>query len=210
MRPSLICICAFAIALSFWPHALAQNSEISLGGGYTKLTLEADLDFINIEEVTALDGESGAYGEIRFSRSIFIEQLRLGSGVQVAYYTTDGRSEPGLFSIEDERFLQIAPELQLSWRQRLGDRLFLEPGVGGGLVAGNYRARGVTVGGVPQEDVDQWEAGLGVRPFLRFGLIVDRFILGLEGSYRWTNIEYEEVDGRLREWMAGAFISFRF
>jgi hypothetical protein len=191
-------------------HApLAADSEITLGGGFTRLTLEADLDFLDIDEITSLDGEGGLYGELRFSRSILIEPLRLGSGVQVAYFSTDGRSEPGLFAIEQERFLQIAPELQLSWRQRLGD-LFIEPGVGGGLVAGNYRARGVTVLGVPQENVDEWEAGLGVRPFLRVGLLTNRFVFGVEGSYRWTNIEYEEVEGSLREWMAGAFISFRF
>jgi hypothetical protein len=204
-----VCFVALLAGLCVAPAA-ARDNELSLTLGYTHLSLDAELEFLDITEITSLDDTGGIYGGIRFSRSIFVEQLRLGSGVQVARYSTDGRAVPGLFEIERERFLEIAPELQLSWRQRIGERFFIEPGIGGGIVIGNYRARGVTLAGLPQDDVNEWQVGYGVRPFVRIGWELERVVVGLEASHRWTRIEYDEIDASTREWMAGAFVSFRF
>jgi hypothetical protein len=58
--------------------------------------------------------------------------------------------------------------------------------------------------------VNEWQVGYGVRPFVRIGWELERVVVGLEASHRWTRIEYDEIDASTREWMAGAFVSFRF
>jgi hypothetical protein len=85
-----VCFVALLAGLCVAPAA-ARDNELSLTLGYTHLSLDAELEFLDITEITSLDDTGGIYGGIRFSRSIFVEQLRLGSGVQVARYSTDGR-----------------------------------------------------------------------------------------------------------------------
>ena len=124
------------------------------------------------------------------------------------------RRARGTRAIEgDEQLLLITPELQLSWRQPLFRRWFVEGGAGVGVVIANYQADGITLELEDLDDVDEWAVGFGVRPFVRAGYAWDRLLLGVEASYRWTNLEFDDddldVEGDLDQLMVGGFIGIR-
>lgn len=107
----------------------------------------------------------------------------------------------------------ITPELQLSWRQPIFSRWFVEGGAGLGAVIANYQADGISFDLDDLDDVDEWAVGFGVRPFVRAGYAWDRLLLGVEASYRWTNLEFDDddidVEGDLDQFMVGGFIGIR-
>ena len=200
-------------------QAQGDRSELVFTLSYATLDSEFDGDASgfglgDLQQFTQLDDTEGFAGEIRWTRSIFAPQLRIGSAVNVALYEEAGQ-DVSFFDIDgDEQLLLITPELQLSWRQPITRHLYIEGGAGVGVVFANYQADGVMLDTTDLGDVDEWAAGFGVRPFVRAGYAWDNFVIGAEASYRFTDLEWEEdefeIDGELDQLMVGGFVGFRF
>src|SRR5688572_26599835 len=167
---ALFCAVILTCSLLFLsaPRAHAQpgpGSEIVFTLSYADLAAELDADAFgfglgDLEDFTGLDDASGIAGEIRFTRSFFLKQLRIGSAISVALYEEDAEDND-LFDIDgDEELLLITPELQLSWRQPIFRRWFVEGGAGVGVVIANYQADGIALDVEDLDDVDEWAVGL--------------------------------------------------
>jgi hypothetical protein len=195
------------------------RSEIAFTLSYADLAAELDADAFgfglgDVEDFTGLDDASGIAAEVRFTRAFFLKQLRIGSAIGVSLYEEEAEDNE-LFELEgDEELLLITPELQLSWRQPIFRRWFVEGGAGVGAVIANYQADGIDLDAEDLDDIDEWAVGFGVRPFVRAGYALDRLLLGVEASYRWTNLEFDDdeidVEGDLDQFMVGGFVGLRF
>ena len=94
---STICL-ACSVVLLAAPVTNAQpgpGSEIVFTLSYADLAAELDaaafgFGFDDVEDFTGLDDASGINAEIRYTRSFFLKQLRIGSAVSVALYEEDG------------------------------------------------------------------------------------------------------------------------
>jgi hypothetical protein len=186
--------------------------EVGLGAGYSSVDLGG-----------AFDGDGGIRLEPRVSFSLeAVPQIRLGFGLGLSGYATDlddgevirvdGES---IFIEEDgvESLSLLEPEFQISWRQPLGgeDRrgFYIEGGVGLGGVIANY--------GVSDEwgwdlEESEWDATVGVRPFVRGAYQWDDWRVGVEGSYMFggdLNLN-NRAEGDVTEWYVGGFFGYRF
>lgn len=171
------------------------------GGGRIALGIDAPL-------TTTDDNGSGPRLGGRFSASMYREDLgdRIVAG------------EP-LLEIEEFADLAIlVPQVTLSYRQLLGEpqrtAAFLEPGVGLGLAIGVLSFGSDLEFGdqVIGRDIDdtQSEVGYALNPFLRGGLAFDRLLVGLEGGYQWTGLEFDDSLGENpSEWYIGVFLALR-
>ena len=90
-------------------------------------------------------------------------------------------------------------------------RWFIEPGVGVGVVIGQYWV-GESFGGWVDEDFSEWDATIAGRPFLRAGYQRDRWVFGLEGSYAFGGKLHftDAIEGDVTEWRAGGFFGVKW
>lgn len=149
---------------------------------------------------------------------------RLGGRIGFTYTQQDFRSrnvagEP-LLEIDDFIGLSlVTPQLVFSYRQMLGGDadfggLFLEPGIGGGLAIGTLSfGSEFEFGNDPiGRDISDYETELsfGVQPFLRFGYDSGSLLVGAEGGYLWTGLNFEDDLGRdVDEWYVGFFLGVK-
>lgn len=172
--------------------------------------------------------QDGIRFEPRFSLSLIDElpQLRLGVGVGISGYseTTDDdlvfTDDNGkTFEIDGdsvESLTFVVPELQVSWRQPIGETnggtFFIEPGGSIGLLIANYNVSEQHRYFDSDEKVDETDTNIALRPFIRAGYAWSHFAAGIEVSYLFGgNVDlFGEVDGRPRELLVGGFFSYRF
>lgn len=189
--------------------AAAQDYELAFSLGYGQLSLDGDAN---------LDGQGGGRFEPRFSWRPFPSdrpEVRFGVGLGFASYYDESDAgtivaPPFDFDVEDyEDISLVTPEFQVSWREPLGEKWWVEAGVGVGPVFGFYSAGQVVFDDLIDEDVSEHDAGLGVRPFVRAAWHNERWSVGLEGSYQWTTIDFGEAfGGDASEWYVGLFVGF--
>ena len=188
--------------------AVAGEYELAFSLGYSNLSLD---------DAANLDGQGGGRFEPRLSWQPFADrpQVRFGVGLGFAYYYDESDAgtivaPPFGFDVDDyEDVALLTPEFQISWREPLGDRWWLEGGVGVGPVFGVYSAGQVVFEELVDEDVDESDVGLGVRPFVRAAWHNERWSIGLEGSYQWTTIDFGgPYGGDASEWYVGLFVAF--
>lgn len=148
--------------------------------------------------------------------------LRLGGRVGLSGYSEDiseriVADEPLLTIEEFADLLLITPQATASYRQVFGSRrqgAFIEPGVGVGvtiaeMLFGSEFQFGDDPIGVEYGE-DEWEFGLSVSPFVRGGLMLDRVLIGVEGGYQWSFLEFDAPLGAdPSEWYAGLFIAIK-
>jgi hypothetical protein len=209
MARIIVCSALFTFVVAQSP-AFGQKTEISLGIGYSHLSLNGASG--------ELDEQGGGRIEPRFSWQPFSRrpELRFGIGMGFSYYydTTDAEdvnSGPFTFDVDNyEDVALITPEFQVSWRQPMSERWWLEGGVGVGPAFAMYTAGDVVFDDFFDEDVSESDVGLGVRPFIRAGFRGgDRWSWGVEGSYQWSDIDFgAPFGGDAREWYVGLFFSF--
>lgn len=153
------------------------------------------------------DNGSGARLGGRFIYSIYREDV----GDRIV-------AEEPLLEIEDFVDLDLfTPQFSASYRQVLGNRRrggFIEPGVGLGVSIGvlsfgsefqfDDQPLGTTY------DDSEVELGVSVNPFLRGGMSFGRYLIGAEGGYQWTMLEFDDALGAdPREWYLGLFFAMR-
>lgn len=193
----------------------ATGAEFDLGIGYSHLNLSGSDRFEN---------RDGVRFEPRFSFSPSDErpQFRLGIGLGVSGYSHE-LEDNTIIIIDDgevdtfdedqwESVSLLMPELQLSWRQPIGQAWFVEPGVGIGAVFANYYIAEEFWWDDEDDDVSEWDTTFGVRPFVRIGWQNDHWVFGGEASYMWGgNIKLiDEVDGDVGELYVGGFFGYRW
>ena len=170
----------------------------------------------------------GVRFEPRFSLSLIddLPQLRLGVGVGISGYseTTDDDltftdDNGNTFEIDGdsvESLTFVIPELQVSWRQPVGDTdggsFFVEPGGSIGLLIANYNVSEHHRYFDSDEKIDETDTTFAIRPFVRAGYAWSHFATGIEVSYLFGgNIDlFGEVDGHPRELLVGGFFAYRF
>jgi hypothetical protein len=187
----------------------AQRTEWALSVGYGHLSIE--------DAGGAFGEQDGLRLEPRFSWQPFEQrpQVRFGIGVGFSFYfdEEEGIPVPPPFVEVDsyENAGLITPEFQLSWRQPMSKRWWIEGGLGMGPAIGIYTAGDVVFDDFFDEDVRETDVGLGVRPFARAGFrgSDERWSWGVEASYQWTDVDFgRPYGGDVSEWYVGLFFSF--
>ena len=200
------------------------GKEFDFGLGYSHVSLDGS--------ASPFDSRDGIRAEGRFSWGAggATSGLRLGVGLSISGFEKSVDDDFVLIDDDDgdviildgdevEALTLITPEFQLSWRQMLGPvegeygerRWFVEPGVGLGVVIGQYWV-GDTFGWWVETDEDEWDATFGARPFIRAGYASDRLVLGLEASYLFGgDLDFTDaIGGDVEEWYIGVFIGGRW
>ena len=196
--------------------AHGQHREFAFGISYAHL-------FWDGSSSDALEEQGGLRLEGRVSWPIAQPmtedrpELRLGLGLGLTFYVSeqggDVFEEDDVIFIEPDDWNQlttIAPEVQFSVRQPVRDDLYLEPGVAGVFVLGNY-VRGEEFWGFVDEDVDRWAAGGGGRLFVRGAFHRERWSVGLEGSYGYGWLHFgDDIGGDIQRGHLGFFFARSF
>ena len=191
--------------------------DFSLSIGYAHVALDGS--------ASPFDDRDGIRVEPRFSFGVSDEmpQLRLGAALAFSGYSRTRDDDDDFVVIDGEVFFidsddqeslsLITPEFQVSWRQPLDAerRWFVEPGIAVGVVIANYWV-GDRWGWYYEEDVDEWDATIAGRPFLRAGYQADHWLIGLEASYLFGGqLDFtDDIRGDIEEFYAGVFFGGRW
>lgn len=202
------------------PASAVSDFEISVGLSYAHLEFDgADGTF---------ESHDGVRFEPRVSASLIddLPQLRLGAGLGISGFSksedddlTFTDDDGDTFEIDGdhvEALTFVVPELQLSWRQPLGEAgngaFFIEPGAAIGLLVASYNVSTNYRFFDSDEDIDESDTAFAARPFVRAGYAWDHFAAGLEVSYMiGGQLDlFGEVEGDPRELIIGGFFAYRF
>ena len=213
---------AVAIVTAAGATTARANGEFDLSLGYAHVELSGS--------ASPFDSRDGFRVEPRVSWSVGGDNapLRLGFGLGMSGFErrTD---DDGVFIDGDGDIITIdgdavqsltfiTPEFQASYRILLGNSVdgggrhwFIEPGVGVGVVIGQYWV-GETFGWFVDEDISEWDVTVSGRPFLRAGWQGERWVFGLEASYLFGgNLHFTDaIEGNLSEFYAGGFFGVRW
>jgi hypothetical protein len=213
----LILPCALALAASLLlaRPAFAQQREFQFGIGYGHLFW----DGFNSRELKEQGGVR-VDGRVTWcADEHHFPQLRVGAGATLGFYVSnDNRGDVvvvnDLVFFEASNYTQLSlftPELEVSWRQWLDQRWYLEPGAAATFLVGNY-VKGEEFLGYVDEDIDRWRVGGGGRAFVRLGYNGwDRWSVGLEGSYAYGWLDFgDDVGGDIQQAYLGIFAAYRF
>ena len=213
-------------SIAFPSEAVGRDKAFDLGIGYTHVELDGS--------ASPFDSRGGIYVEPRFSWGLggTAHGWRLGIALGISGFERENDGDDRVIIVDDdddeifvinaddvESLTLLTPEFQVSYRVPLGPpageegerRWFVEPGVGVGVVVGQYWV-GESFGWWTDTDVNEWDATFGARPFLRAGYQSDRWVLGVEGSYLFGgDLEFtDEIGGDVEEWRVGVFFGGRW
>ena len=222
-RVGVVAVVALAVMIATGRAAHAAEFDLAIGYAHVELDGAA----------SPFDSRGGIRIEPRFSWTPGTDDddesaLRLGFGLGISGFErstdddhvfTDDDGDTFVFDgDETESLTLLTPEFQVSYRLMLGPgdvdgtrRWFVEPGVGVGVVVGQYWV-GETFGWWTDTDINEWDATIAGRPFLRAGYQGERWVLGLEASYLFGgSLEFtQDISGDLTEWYVGAFFGGRW
>jgi hypothetical protein len=215
LRP-LIAACILCGCLT--PAAAAQDREFAFGAGYGHLFWEgANAGALEEQGGLRLNGwvswpitPSGP-GPDRKPEP----RLGLGLGIGIYYSEHGGDIFEGdnVIIIEPDDYaslLTLEPEVQFSVRFPIGRDYYLEPGIAGTFIVGNY-TRGEEVWGFVDEDLDRWRVGGGGRLLLRGAYRRETWSVGLEGSYSYGWLDFDDdIGGEIQQGYLGVFYAHRF
>ena len=204
------------VSLFFGVPVYGQHREFAFGIGYTHL-------FWDGSNSDALEEQGGLLMEGRVSWPLAQPttenqpELRIGLGLGLTFYVSEQGGDVvevgNVIIIEPDDWTQlttITPEVQFSVRQPVGDDYYLEPGVAGVFMLGNY-VKGEEVFGFVDEEDDRWAAGGGGRVFLRGAYRRERWSVGLEGSYGYGWLHFgDDIGGDIQQGYFGIFYARRF
>ena len=216
MRPVILGpVLAIAMSLFVARPVHAQQREFLFGIGYGHLFWDGS----NSDE---LEEQGGVRMEGRVTwcvDELHLPQLRVGAGATLGFYGSydDGGDVVivnGIAFIEGNRYTQlslITPELEVAWRQPLADKWYIEPGLAGMFIVGNY-TRGEDFYYAVDEDLNRWRVGGGGRSFIRLGYNGwDRWTVGIEGSYSYGWLDFsDDIGGDIQQAYMGVFAAYRF
>ena len=185
-------VLAAILVCAYGAPAYAEDPEISLSLGGSQIFFE------DAENDDPFEEEWGFRIEPAFMLSPFSQkpELRMGGGVAFAFYSDD--ADLGFVTVDSDLSL-ITPEFLISWRERLGEKFYIEPGLGLGWMFGEL------------DTLFDNESGNGysVRPYVRVGYQMERWAVGVEAGYRFGELEFDEAEGDIEELNVGLFLSFK-
>ena len=211
--PRPACFIALALSLLLPSAAGAQGREFAFGFGYGHL-------FWDGHNAGPLEEQGGFRLDGRYSFPVTEPmtetrpELRIGFSLALAFYISEQGGDideiGNVIIIEPSDWTQlttIEPEIQFSLRHPIARDYYLEPGVAGTLMVGNY-LRGEEFWGFVDEDMDRWNVGGGGRLFLRGAYVRNRWHFGLEGSYSygWLNFG-DDIGGDIQQAYLGFFFA---
>jgi hypothetical protein len=196
--------------------AHGQHREFAFGVGYAHLFWDGhNTDALEEQGGVRFDGRASwpITGPMTETRP----ELRLGLGAGLAFYVSEQGGDieevGNVIIIEPDDWAQLTtfePEIQLSLRHPVGNALYLEPGIAGVFIVGNYRL-GEEVFGFVDEDLDRWNVGGGGRLFLRGAYVRERMAFGIEGSYGYGWLDFgDDIGGDIQQAYLGFFFSHQF
>lgn len=215
--PALLVIAVFA---SIAGCADGRRPEFNFMLGYADVQQDGEGGFDPIiDDQGGVRTAIGIDGPVRTTDD-YGSGLRLGGRLSVSGY----RQDIGDRVVADEPLLEIeefvdlgllTPQFVASYRQIFGDPedgggAFVEPGLGLGLTIATLSfGSDLEFGDRPiGTDIDdrETEVGLSLNPFLRGGYATGPLLIGLEGGYQWTSLEFDDaLGGDPREWYVGVF-----
>ena len=217
MRPIHFLAVVGSVCLA--PAALAQDPEYAFGVNYSHLFLDgANAD--ELEEQGGLTLNGRVSWPVSPPMTDRRPELRFGVGLNLSFYSSerDADGDDDDFFDEDEldisQLSMITPELQLSVRAPVGRDFYLEPGIAGQFIVGNYwtgeESRWGWWSDVDEED-DIWRVGGGARLFLRGAYQFRRWALGIEGAYSYGWLDFgHDVGGDIQQGYLGVFFAHSF
>ena len=192
------------------PAVADDYRDLGFSVGYAQSSIDA-------EALDDLDSQSGLRFELRGTWSPGDEPSGLRFGIALglsSYYDEEdsGQTVGGFADVEDfEQLFLAVPEFQVTWRQPISEHWLIEGGAGVGPVIANFRAGQVIFDDLFDEDVSEWDVGLGVRPLVRAAYRRNRWMAGLEGSYLFTDLDFGNgLSGNVEELYIGFFYSHMF
>ena len=214
MRP--IAILIGVACLSFPFTACGQHREFAFGVGYSHL-------FWDGSNSGALEEQGGVRFVGRASMPITAPmtesrpELRVGVGAGLTFYYSEHGGDVfeagGIIFIDPDDFEQLTlfePEIELSLRLPVARDYYLEPGIAGTFIVGNYRV-GEEFFGFVDEDRDRWNVGGGGRLLLRGAYHRDEWSVGIEGSYSYGWLDFsDDIGGDIQQGYLGFFYAHRF
>ena len=185
-------VLAAAVFFSFSAPAYARDAEVSLSLGGSQIFLD------DADDEDPFDEEWGIRLEPSFTLAPFesVPELRLGGGIAFNFYFDE--VDTGFAEIDANLYL-YTPEFLVSWRQRLGEQFYIEPGVG----------LGWAIGQLDTDFDNETGNGYSIRPFVRLGYQMERWSIGAEAGYRFGELEFDDAEGDYEELNVGVFLSAR-
>ena len=214
LRP-LIAACIVCGCLT--PGAAAQDREFGFGAGYGHLFWEG-ANAGALEEQGGLRLNGWVSWPLNPAKTPEPEpEMRFGLGLGIGiYYSEHGGSITdvgNVIIIEPDDYAELLtfePEVQFSVRFPIGRDYYLEPGIAGTFIVGNY-TRGEQVWGFVDEDLDRWRVGGGGRLLLRGAYRRETWSVGLEGSYGYGWLDFDDdIGGEIQQGYLGVFYAHRF
>jgi hypothetical protein len=198
--------------------AAAQDREFAVGLGYGHL-------FWDGSHTDELEEQGGLVLDGRLTWAVSPQaypgrpQLRVGVGLDLAFYASH---DDGDVEIDDDgdvfatatNYTQlsiIAPQIEVSFRQPvINEHWYLEPGVAGVFMIGNY-TRGQEFFWFVDEDQNDWRVGGGGKVFLRLAYTQERWSVGAEGAYSYGWLDFgHDIGGDIQQGYLGFFYARRF
>lgn len=207
---------ALGVSLCLACAAQAQDREFAFGLGYSHLFWDGHNTDV-LEEQGGLRMDGRVSWPVTEPMTEGRPELRVGVGLGLTFYVSeqggDVFEEDDIIFIEPDDWTQltnIEPEIQFSLRQPVGRDFYLEPGIAGVFIIGNY-VRGEEVFGFVDEDIDRWRVGGGGRLFLRGAYRRERWAFGLEGSYAYGWLDFgDDIGGDIQQGYLGVFFARQF
>ncbi len=177
--------------------AATASAQIELGGGYSNLKLDgADNN---------LKDANGFGLDLRAGGPLILQPLRVSFDFGWRQYATTGSG----LSIDEPNTSDLnifSADVLVGWRQPVGP-FFIEPEIAAGVLVGAYS----TNNHFDASSFSTTNVGWSIRPGVAVGVHLLFFTAGIEGNYRWGNLDLGNgVGGGLREWYAGAFVGISF
>lgn len=208
--PIAVAFLVVTVPSAVFADTRVRRPEIAFGIGYAHLFWDGH----NTDE---LEDRGGLRVDAHYSVPLAPQsQWRAGVGLGLAAYISehggDIFEEDGIIFVRPDDYVQlttIEPEIQLSFRHPLDDHWYLEPGIAGVFLVGNYR-RGEEAFGIIDEEFSHWRVGGGGRLFLRGAYTRGRSSYGIEGSYSYGWLDFgDDVGGDIQQGYLGFFYAFR-
>jgi hypothetical protein len=212
MRP--IHFVALLGALCLTPAAFAQDPEFAFGLNYSHLFLDGS-HADELEEQGGLTLNGRVSWPISPPMTDRRPELRFGVGLNLSFYRSehDDDDDDDFFNgVDITQVSMITPELQLSVRAPVGRDFYLEPGIAGQFIVGNYWAGEEDWWGWDvDEEQDIWRVGGGARVFLRGAYQFRRWALGIEGAYSYGWLDFgHDIGGDTQQGYLGVFFAHSF
>ena len=186
-----------------------ERFEAGVTVGYSNLSLD--------DSAGNLDGKGGLHFEPRLTWRGFerIPQLGIGIAVGISFYRDESPNPDAMpmFGLEPEEAFEemelVVPEFQFSWRQPINETWIVEGGVGVGWAYADYSAGDLFDGNFVISSFGDEDSSVSVHPFARAGHAGERWAIGVEAGYLWTDIDFgPPVGGGLSEWRVGLFLTY--